>query len=47
MRALRQALDADLALRHAMGFTWHEAHRRLPPVVAFLERQGAAGITTA
>jgi len=47
MRALRQALDDSLALRHAMGFTWHEAHRLLPHVVAFLERQGAACITTA
>jgi integrase/recombinase XerD len=46
MNTLRQALDDYLALRHAMGFKWHEAHRLLPHFVAFLERQGAAFITT-
>jgi integrase/recombinase XerD len=46
MSARRQALEADLALRHAMGFTWHEAPRRLPHFVAFLERHGAVFVTT-
>jgi integrase/recombinase XerD len=46
MSALRQALDDYLALRCAMGFKLHEARRLLPQFVAFLERQGAASITT-
>jgi integrase/recombinase XerD len=46
MSARRQALEDDLALRHAMGFKWHEAHRLLPHVVACLERHGAVFVTT-
>jgi integrase len=46
MSALQQALDDYLALRHAMGFQLHEAHRLLPPCVAFLEQHGAMGMTT-
>jgi integrase/recombinase XerD len=46
MSALRQALDDYLALRHAMGFKLHEAHRLLPHFVAFLERHGAVFVTT-
>jgi len=45
MSALRQALDDYLALRHAMGFKLHEAHRLLPHFVAFLERHGAVFVT--
>ena len=46
MSALRQALDDYLALRDAMGCKVHEARRLLPQVVAFVERQGAASITS-
>jgi integrase/recombinase XerD len=45
MSALRQALDDDLALRHAMGFKLHEAHRLLPHFVTVLERHGAVFVT--
>lgn len=47
MSTLRQALDDYLALRHAMGFKLHDARTQLPQFVTFLERQGAAFITTA
>ena len=46
MSARRQARDDDLALRHAMGFKLHEAHRLWPHVVAFLARHGAVFVTT-
>src|SRR5262245_51736310 len=46
MSAFRQALEDYLALHHAMGFKVHEARTLLPQFVTFLERQGAAFITT-
>jgi integrase/recombinase XerD len=46
MSTLRQALTDYLALRHAMGFKMHDAHRVLSQFVDFLTCQGATFITT-
>lgn len=46
MSTLRPALDAYLALRHAMGFKLHNAHTLLSQCVVFLEQHEAACITT-
>ena len=46
MITLRQALEDDLALRQAMGFKMHDAHRSLSQFVDFLNSQGATFITT-
>ena len=46
MSTLRQALTDYLALRHAMGFKRHDAHRVLSQFVDFLTCQGATFITT-
>ena len=47
MNPLHQALDDYLALRQAMGFKMHDAHRLLSQFVDFLNGQGATFITTA
>lgn len=46
MSTLRQALRDYLALRQAMGFKMHDAHRVLSQFVDFLNSQGATFITT-
>jgi integrase/recombinase XerD len=46
MRPLRHALDDDLALRHALGFTLQNAHPLLSPFVGCLAQHEATGSTT-
>jgi integrase/recombinase XerD len=46
MTPRHQALEDDLALRQAMGFKMHDAHRLLSQFVDFLNGQGATCITT-
>jgi integrase/recombinase XerD len=46
MRPLRHALDASLALRHAMGCTVHAARTLFPPCGDVLDQHGAPCMTT-
>jgi integrase/recombinase XerD len=46
MSTLRHARDDSLALRHALGFTLHNAHTLLSQFVGFLEPHEATWITT-
>lgn len=46
MTGLAKSLDEYLALRRALGFRLRETARQLPRFVGFIEREGAAFITT-